>query len=70
MSASSIRGRPHAKDPQLSFDTPTAIHAAKAIGPSGQCGASATSYVSAIDAIRANSYIPPQLDTLSVLSAG
>ena len=34
-------------------------HAASAIGPSGQCGAMATPYASAIAAIRRHSEMPP-----------
>eukprot|EP00966_Prymnesium_polylepis_P179694 4160432-Prymnesium_polylepis.1 len=38
----------------------TARHAASAIGPSGQCGASDTSYASAMRAIVRSGEIPPQ----------
>lgn len=40
----------------------TCVHAASAIGPRGQCGASATSYASAIAAIFRISEMPPQCD--------
>lgn len=51
------------RDSQFGAEAAICMHAARAIGPSGQCGASATSYVSVYDARRWSSLIPPQCET-------
>lgn len=45
---------------QLGLARATCRLAANAMGPSGQCGARATSYVSTSEAMRRSSLIPPQ----------
>ena len=48
---------------QLGAVKPTWTQAARAIGPNGQCGARATSYISVNEAILRSSLIPPQWAT-------
>ena len=57
------RQREGREDSQFGAVRSTCMHAARAIGPRGQCGANATSYVSVYDASRCSSLIPPQCAT-------
>lgn len=61
--------RPSYVSLQFGEEIPTCMQAAKAIGPRGEWGARATSYISVREAIRWSSLMPPQCATCRIESA-
>ena len=62
------RRKPGQTNAQFGTAAATCKHAASAMGPSGQWGASPTSYVSASAAMRNSSDMPPQCDTYATVT--